>query len=873
MSYRDRRVLVMEPARGVDYTSSALDVAAGRASDMSNMIGENGQLRKRYGWRQEAQITELDGTVPVGQRIHGMWHDGVGMWIHAGTHLYYRWEDAAHEVHTMRVDRSTGEELVLLDRDTEGFFLHGNLYIVGGGNILAVERTEDTIGISPSGFFVRVRDLADMAYIPTTTVAINDNKSEIDSRETLDDWNLLTERRKNTMIGRAWGKDAIGNDELMISYQLDGTVDLAAGVRVEIETEEMVDGRPETVIKVLETRTDGSLYLTGTDEIWGAVDEDGLISFTAETQNGAIVEGSRSIKPPVDGIDNITVEFSHAWEDGNPAGRILGAGFGCLFGADGAADRLFLGGIPGFGGRVYWSESDDWTYWPASNYHTAGSDTNPVIGFSRLSDGVLAIHTAGGRGEPSIHYMTGANSIQYADEAETVVSRITAVFRLVSGAAGEPVVSRAACLDFLGDKLILTRTGVYAVVMRENVQTQDRYLVERSRSIRVKLKATDLTGAHAVVHDGRYWLAVGGRVYVADSRATYEDESGVQYEWYVLDNVPAVSLSVIDGRLWFGTLDGRVCRFNEREDSLLPGEAYADRTENAFFDGDVTLSDQTELTVSSLRPDVKAAERLIFDSGLYERILSNPEEETDEEGEDMRIFRVEDGRIVLADADAIRHFFDGMDLVLHGYREGAELTIPVTVTDVSRFDGSFALAAGGEPVAVDEDDQLLRSLRGRELTFDVTDTGTIRLHGDSGYMDLSVIPDEAITGRAVFYNPVVCEWYSPVTDFGTNVYEKTIHRLTVATEPVENGEVSVGFETRAAAGLYGSMGISSGLDLGALSFLDFTLVGFASSYTREIMQRHVNFARFRFRSAQAQACCVHNLTITYSVVGLIRGGR
>ena len=52
------------------------------------------------------------------------------------------------------------------------------------------------------------------------------------------------------------------------------------------------------------------------------------------------------------------------------------------------------------------------------------------------------------------------------------------------------------------------------------------------------------------------------KVYRAESLGDYA------YECFYWDNVPAYSAAVIDNSVWFGTADGRVCRFNGDWDSL-----------------------------------------------------------------------------------------------------------------------------------------------------------------------------------------------------------------------------------------------------------------------------------------------------------------
>ena len=82
---------------------------------------------------------------------------------------------------------------------------------------------------------------------------------------------------------------------------------------------------------------------------------------------------------------------------------------------------------------------------------------------------------------------------------------------------------------------------------------------------------TDLKNACAVVFEGKYYLAVNGHIYVADGSLTEENGDPAWFFWV---NVPAQCLAVLNGHLWFGTADGRLCRFANSEEE----HAYLDDT-------------------------------------------------------------------------------------------------------------------------------------------------------------------------------------------------------------------------------------------------------------------------------------------------------
>ena len=133
---------------------------------------------------------------------------------------------------------------------------------------------------------------------------------------------------------------------------------------------------------------------------------------------------------------------------------------------------------------------------------------------------------------------------------------------------GEGVVSRYACANFAGDNIILSRNGVFGIVLAENVATTERYTRERSRSINERLKRhADLSEAVGIVYKNRYYLAIDDVCYIADSRYKYTREDDIDgsynYEWWFWDNVPVRVWANIDNTLYFGSADGQICVFDD----------------------------------------------------------------------------------------------------------------------------------------------------------------------------------------------------------------------------------------------------------------------------------------------------------------------
>ncbi len=142
----------------------------------------------------------------------------------------------------------------------------------------------------------------------------------------------------------------------------------------------------------------------------------------------------------------------------------------------------------------------------------------------------------------------------------------------VSGVGG---VSEGGFANLLDEPLFVSGTGIFA--LSANYLTGDRVGQNRSYYINSGLLGEELSESEAVSWRGMYLLAFpNGHVYVLDGRQskTYRSESlgDFVYEAYYWESVPARCwLNHESGgveHLFFGTADGRVCRFNTDIESL-----------------------------------------------------------------------------------------------------------------------------------------------------------------------------------------------------------------------------------------------------------------------------------------------------------------
>lgn len=536
ITLKERKSLTLEGFKGVDFSSSPLRVRTNRASNMRNFINEYGVNKKRNGWNELFRIEDSNGKA---QPINGIFQYVRGerkdLLVHAGKRIYRVDENNGEYTYTDITLSSTYlparvDTTLLTNERSQAFFNKGRCYIVGCGDYLVY-------GTWDNGETYELRRVANDidTYIPTTTISIDDDSVDDDTRGSLDDINLLSSKRKNQLLG---------SSEANKTWTLDsGSIDADTKVLITLET---IEGEENVEFVQYQIENNGEdntkLYKTKKNGETIANEECGSINYTT----GQIMF-SIPTTPQAEGRDNIVITFECSVE--GYASRIMDCKFGILFGVSGNTDRLFLSGNKNYPNIDFHSEMDDYTYFGDLNTASMGSDSVAVNGYARLSDSTLVIYKEENSQEASIFYRIGSYQEYYDSQGN--LENIRGIFPTSAGSIGEGVISRYACANFGGDNIILSRNGVFGIVLADNVATTERYTRERSRSINEKLRThKDLSEAVGIVYKSRYYLSVDDVCYIADSRYKYTSEDDIDgsynYEWWYWDNVPVRVWAVLD---------------------------------------------------------------------------------------------------------------------------------------------------------------------------------------------------------------------------------------------------------------------------------------------------------------------------------------
>ena len=544
--------------RGVDFSQSETLVDDSRSPYAENLISDTGGFpEKRLGWRTIQNI---------GERINGIYHykaikkDEAGekndgkitecYVIHAGDKIY-KWSGSEEEegeliLEGINDDKSTGRNF-----KERLFILTGKEFLEFDGEKCArVEEGEGT-------------------YVPHTWER---RGTAFWTAEGIGSWypegneagqayqsiNLASARRENTFrIDKDWttGKRYIF---------FDGKIKAGTRVRLTyIPTEEVIldviapsgDGAetyevPQGFFGYASGVTTTNPAKVTVSRGW-TTDEGTRVAKSLGLKEGGIIGGY--LRPtkvedyiaPAEDRDNFKVEYYA--EEGETDGAIAGCRVMDVF-----ENRIFYSGNPDFPNTDWHSELNEPTYVTDLSYTEVGLDATPIIGYLRTGSEQAILKADG---DDATIYMRSRT-----DDAEGNV-----IFPIRQGTSGIGAVGRHAVCTLLDDPMYLTANGVYAIAQQDI--SSERALNIRSTRINKKLLENyNLEDAFMTTWKGNLLLFINGECYVADAaQKTYAgNKTGTfEYEWYYWTNIPARVAFEYGGVFYFGTNDGRICRFND----------------------------------------------------------------------------------------------------------------------------------------------------------------------------------------------------------------------------------------------------------------------------------------------------------------------
>ena len=847
ISRKSRNQTTLEGFKGVDFSSSPLNVSTYRASSMRNLINENGVNKKRNGWNELIRFVDGNGFA---RKINGIFTFNINqeekILVHAGTKIYQLIpNDDGFDTIDLIKDNINVDSSNIRDERSQAFVYQNKIWILCGDYLCYGRFDGENYELR------RVKnDL--YTYIPTTTMGIENESVTTAQRKSFETVNVLNNKRKNGMLGTT--------DNASKSY----TWRVDAGV---------ID--KDTYVEVMITTENGTSVLSNTGSDKTKLMLDGVVKGSIHFANGTITLTNIDTTPVIGNEDNIYVIFERNVE--GLAERITHSKFGGCFGSYAVSDRLFVAGNENYPNIDFHSEAEDFSYFPEYNEAVFGSTGSKIVSYARLGDGTLAILKEYSSQEPTIYFRTTGT---YADED----GFNREIFPIQPGAIGEGAVSSYAQANLSGDNLFLSANGIYGIVLAENIAVNERYARERSKFINSKLTLNNLKDAVAVVYKNRYYLAVDNVCYVLDARFKTTTESDMDdtynYECWFWDNIPARCFNIYKDDLYFGTADGRICIFDNE---------YVDRTYQEFASGNISVNyegdyDNKVVVNKAFSDDLKTGHIFEFRSDVYSVVLHKKDITQVSNNKIFSTFRVLQtlnfGQKVKIDE-------------VEGLTDFGEKDYYISNIDLGNLCFSLEDEEGNE-VEIDRSAKfrIIENLKGQQLIIanenDDVEPYYFQLRKDelSALLEFALFNNKASatqdSGYLIYRNPVEAEWISPILDLGTNNQSKSLDSITIQVDSSANGLVNFGYETRRVDSMLESKQIKRTSDaekqlvfsFDDIDFNNFSFeTAFASSYTKRMHERNFNYIIFKWISKDDKNSAVNSIGVVYHLCKNNRGLR
>lgn len=205
-------------------------------------------------------------------------------------------------------------------------------------------------------------------------------------------------------------------------------------------------------------------------------------------------------------------------------------------------------------------------YFPDTGYDRVGTDATDIMGYCKIGE-YLGIVKESNSQDSTIFLRWHDQQTTYDADGKSTTET---VYKKKQGVVGVGAVSRNAIGMLLDEPLFLSSQGIFALT--SNAVTFERTVQNRSEYLDFNLTREEgLEKAVCCEWQGYFILCVNGHCYVLDSKqrtAKSRNNSNFVYEGYYWENIPASTFLSVGGSLYFGTEDGRICKFNTDMDGM-----------------------------------------------------------------------------------------------------------------------------------------------------------------------------------------------------------------------------------------------------------------------------------------------------------------
>lgn len=265
---------------------------------------------------------------------------------------------------------------------------------------------------------------------------------------------------------------------------------------------------------------------------------DGMVIEASEYEvdfvKGKITFAQAPKLPLTDGQDNVTIRFSKTVNGYKE--RINFCTMLQVF-----DNRVFFSGNPDYPNTIFHSSLNNPKYCSDLDYYSEGLDLAKVTGMV-AGNNALWVFKEPSQANTTVFYHNPAIDSDYGKIYPSVHSSIT------TGCVG-------GAINFNDDIVFFSERGMEAI---NGDVTTEQLLAHRSTLVDRKLIAeADYKDMILEEYEGYLFVFIGNKVYLADSRAMFQNENHYEYEWFYWELDIDVTCTVVkDGMLWVGTKDG-----------------------------------------------------------------------------------------------------------------------------------------------------------------------------------------------------------------------------------------------------------------------------------------------------------------------------
>ena len=897
-------VVSLQDFAGVDYSSSLLNVADKRAVNIKNFLNINNNIQKRKGFTQKINIKNT--------KINGIWEftasDNKNYVIaHAGTNLYIlNFEDGIYGFSLI----NKGEIDTIEDKLSDAISNNNRLYIFCG-DLVVVYHDGKEIKVK------RVQDDVDTT-IPTTTITITEEGSYISSRKALDDVNMMTKWRINslkshTLPPEKYEEDYIVNEKNPVVFYLDGAIHLDYLVGIEngqyinvntpiltinyldengnAKTQEFSGTPAGQLINIRYEFKDSENNIIGilTNRI--VTHDNSLVAPSYFPYKNAILYLYKDYIPITDAEDNITIKYDGSYGAG--AEKINKCTICKVYGYGGNADTLFASGNVDYPNVVFHTNNTakkdfktleeniiDFTYWSDLDYNILGTKNSAITSMEITGDGILCCLKNEAINEPNAYFIKAEyiNATTY-DGLSAGEGLLEVSFTATTGVFGEsPFLNDKTFRNLNGDSIFISKNGLFGVSISSNLNSTQRFSYSRSRVVNNRLTKENLENSFAIVYDNKYWLGLKdtGTVYVFDGRFKFQLEddlsSDFNYECFVLDNIYARGFAIIGNKLYYYTEKGGIFEYLDNSntyydthiDQIDIGESTFDvTTQEVIWDEefvDILIESKNEegkLFISSL-------DKLSIVTDIYNQTFNVYSKEDDT---NFHIQIIKGNEYKYTHKDIYKLGVYTLSGTLLGeidisYNDTLPIGVykctlsGITVNDIINNESGIKLA-------LTINDEYLYS----EIDQENKNIITYWNNTEVKLFQPEVIP--IAYSYFEFKKNVECYFETKLFNFGTSIFTKTISSLTLTGDFSLKSSCQFGYRTKNQfqEGFMFRYGDQTGIDYSNydLTNIDYDPVkDFAMSFTMPTKIRNFNYIQFLFKNNENSNCVLSNLSIVYS---------